>query len=157
MGTSKSIGDRTRTHGMRHTTEYRIYRGMINRCTYVKQNNFHLYGGRGIKVCERWLNSFEAFFADMGPRPSEKHSLDRIDTNGSYSPENCRWVTWVGQNNNRRNNRVFTHDGKTQTMAQWATECGIPLKILSQRLRRGKSFEQAIQAGALPAVQMIGA
>ena len=89
------------THGMRHTSEYNIWSSMFLRCENRKNAGFKNYGGRGITVCERW-RTFENFFADMGPRPSKKHSIDRIDNDRGYSPENCRWTTQDVQARNSR-------------------------------------------------------
>jgi hypothetical protein len=89
-------------HGMCGTPEYRAYYNMIKRCEYVDDNAFANYGGRGIKVCERWRGSFEAFLADMGRRPSKRHSIDRIDVNGDYGPDNCRWAVVETQERNKR-------------------------------------------------------
>lgn len=82
--------------------EYEIWRGAIARCTNPQRHDFKYYGGRGIKICDRWRHSFQNFLADMGPRPSPQHSIDRINNDGDYEPDNCRWVTWKEQAANRR-------------------------------------------------------
>ena len=89
-------------HSMHGTSEYRIYRMMLARCLNERHPPFADYGGRGITVCDRWSSSFEAFFADMGPRPSKNHSIDRIDGDGNYEPTNCRWATGKQQFANTR-------------------------------------------------------
>lgn len=89
-------------HGKHLTKEYRAWAHMKSRCYDPKLKSYKDYGGRGIKVCKRWLNSFVNFYEDMGPKPTEKHSLDRIDCNADYSPSNCRWATWYTQSTNKR-------------------------------------------------------
>lgn len=90
------------THGLTYSAEYNIWHGMKQRCNNPNSGKFNDYGGRGIKVCKRWLNSFENFYKDMGKRPSKYHSIDRINNDGNYTPANCRWATKKQQQNNRR-------------------------------------------------------
>lgn len=89
-------------HGKHGTPEYRAWKAMITRCTNPNAANYSYYGGKDVCVCERWRHSFENFYADMGQKPTSKHSLDRIDANGNYEPSNCRWATTGVQRINRR-------------------------------------------------------
>ena len=114
--------------------EYSSWRSMINRCTNPKSIDYPRYGGRGIKVCDRWLK-FENFLEDMGRRP-EGMTIDRKNVDGDYVHDNCYWATQKEQSNNRRSNRFITAFGKTQTLAQWAEEVQIPKKRLQQRLNK---------------------
>jgi hypothetical protein len=91
------------THGMSRTAIYNAWFGMIERCRNKKHKAYKNYGGRGITVCDRWCESVANFIADMGPRPSTRHTLDRIDNDGNYEPTNCRWATWDVQSRNKRN------------------------------------------------------
>jgi hypothetical protein len=117
------------------TPEYTCWWAMKMRCENHKSEKYHLYGGRGIRVCEMWNSSFEAFFEDMGCRPSPEYTLDRIDTNGDYYPENCRWVTQTQQMRNIRRNIHITSDGKTRCLSEWAELAGIPYSTLYARIK----------------------
>lgn len=117
-----------RTHSMhtrKHRPEYIAWKAMRQRCYNPNERQFEDYGGRGVKICDRWQN-FENFLADMGKKPSPKHSIDRIDVNGDYCPENCRWATVDEQANNKRNCIMVTHNGKTQTFKQWCKGLNLP-------------------------------
>lgn len=131
-------------HGMAYSAEYRIWHAMINRCTHPYVNRYEQYGGRGIRVCDRWRQDFAAFYADMGPRPSPNHSVDRQDNNGYYEPGNCVWSTSREQTRNRRTTRHMTAFGKTQCVSDWASEYGIGVPTLFSRLRKGIPLEDAL-------------
>jgi hypothetical protein len=126
------------------TPEYEAWQSMKARCLNPRHRFFKHYGGRGIKVCEQWRQSFANFVADMGPRPSPDHSLDRIDNNGHYGPGNCRWVTQKEQCNNRRSNHHVTFNGETRTISQWAEVTGILKSCIRLRLKAGWSIEAAL-------------
>ncbi len=122
---------------------YRSWTEMKARCLDTNNIGYFNYGGRGISVCARWKNSFITFFADMGPRPAA-YTLDRLDPNGNYCKENCKWATRKEQANNRRNNRPITFNGKTQNISQWAEEVNLPWATIRQRIARGWSIEKAL-------------
>lgn len=125
------------THGKTSTKEYRAYRHMKYRCLDTKDKDYHNYGGRGITICERWLESFENFYEDMGDAPSPVHQIDRIDVNGNYEPENCRWATLKQQQNNKRTNKHIIYQGETKTVSEWADYFGISSRIIHQRISYG--------------------
>jgi hypothetical protein len=128
--------------------EYRAWYQMVYRCTNPKFDQWKDYGGRGIKVCDSWRYSFTTFLKDMGPRPSAKHSIDRIDNAKGYEPSNCRWATREEQNGNMRTSVRLTHDGRTQCVSAWAREMGLSATTLVARLRNGWSVERALTAPA---------
>lgn len=133
----------THGEGTNRTVEYDTWAHMIRRCHTPTTAFFENYGGRGITVCDRWRYSYENFLADMGRRPSAKHSLDRIDNDGNYEPSNCRWTTSTVQLNNTRRNHVVEFQGKTQTLTQWERELDLPRNMLQSRLKSGWPIEQA--------------
>lgn len=133
---------RSRTHGMRTSPTYQSWLSMRQRCTNPRAAGFDRYGGRGIRVCERW-RSFESFLEDMGERP-DGTSLDRLDNNGNYEPGNCRWATSLEQVRNQDNTRRLTHNGVTLTLQEWAERIGIGYGALYDRLRYGWSTEAAL-------------
>lgn len=122
---------------------YRCWANMRNRCTNSKCKTFSCYGGRGITVCERWLNSFECFLDDMGEQPTGM-TIERIDNNGNYEPGNCRWATRYEQANNQRTNVILEFQGKRQTLSEWAKELGRKKSAIAARLRRGWSACDAL-------------
>lgn len=124
----------TLKHGKTKSPEFSTWTDIQTRCYNKNSGAFSNYGGRGIKVCARWLESFENFLNDMGVRPSKKHSIDRIDCNGDYSPENCRWATSVQQANNKRST-IFV-DGIP--LAELSRKTGISYEVLYQRVTKGK-------------------
>lgn len=132
---------RTKTHGESKTnnSEYRCWSTMKTRCINPNLDSYPNYGGRGIKVCDEWLNSFETFLKDMGRKPSKSHSIDRIDVNGSYCKENCKWSTAVEQNNNKTSN-IKVIDTKTgiiyNTLSEAAKANNIKFNTLHYQLTR---------------------
>ncbi len=134
------------THGLtcqgKRTKEYIVWAGMLQRCNNPKNAAFDRYGGRGIAVYDRW-HSFEKFLADMGPRP-EGASIDRIDNDGDYEPNNCRWATEREQQRNRSNNRMLTWRGTTMCAADWSDQTGIPARRIISRLSRGWSIDRTL-------------
>jgi hypothetical protein len=134
----------TSKHG-RVTPEYRSWQNALQRCTNPKVALYRHYGGRGIRVCDRWYD-FKNFIADMGLKPSQGYTLDRIDVDGDYDPANCRWVTRKEQNNNTSRNRYIEIDGERRTMAQWAELAGVNYWSFRTKLKRLPPAEALRQA-----------
>jgi len=132
-------------HPAKNTRTYRIWVGMQKRCYEAKtEKEKRLYQNKGITVCDRWMESFDNFLKDMGEAPL-RHSIDRIDGNKSYSPENCRWATAKTQANNTSANRMITANGRTMNLAQWGEATGQKPNTILTRLRRGWTVERALQ------------
>jgi AraC-like DNA-binding protein len=125
------------------TSIYRSWAGMISRCSNPKDKDYADYGGRGIRVCPRWKESFANFGDDMGPKPNGM-SLDRRDNNGNYEPANCRWATRSMQMNNTRRNRHITFNRETLTLTEWARRRGVHPGTLYNRLQHGWEVERAL-------------
>lgn len=127
-----------------------IWRCIIGRCEKPSCRAYPEYGGRGIRICDRW-KTFENFAADMGPRPSPGHSVDRYpDNNGNYEPNNCRWATRTEQQNNMRSNVLLEFRGMVRTLAQWSSEIGIERSVLRTRMKLGWTTEQVLSTPVRP-------
>lgn len=134
-----------KTHSRSHIPEYHSWNSMKGRCLNLNNLAYHNYGGRGIKVCDRWLNSFENFYEDMGPKPSPKHSIDRVNNDGHYEPSNCKWATSQEQNNNRRDNIIING----RTLQETCRNKNLNYQIVYQRIHRdGWSVEKALNTTA---------
>lgn len=129
---TKSCGCQKYKHNKTNTTIYHVWSTMIQRCTNPNNKDYHNYGGRGITVCKEWLE-FSNFYKDMGECP-KRRSIDRINNDGNYYKENCRWATSEEQGSNKRNNYMITFDNKTQCVAQWSRETGIHEQTLWRRI-----------------------
>lgn len=143
-GHTRSCGCKAngKTHGMSKTKTHIVWKSMRNRCNGPSQDSYHLYGGRGIRVCERW-DSFENFLSDMGECP-QGYSLDRINVNGNYEPDNCRWIPLKRQAHNTRRSRVLRFSGEDLTMADWSEKLGISTMLIWWRLNKGWSVDRAL-------------
>jgi hypothetical protein len=130
---------------MTKSKEYKAWSELRARTTNPNNRGYKDYGGRGIKVCDRWNESFNAFFEDVGPAPSPEHSIDRINNDGDYEPGNCRWADKSTQSQNTRRKLVLTHGGITRTAKEWADVLGIPVGVIRARVRvRGWSDSDAL-------------
>ena len=128
------MGKFIKIHGLHNTKVYYAWERILQRCENPKRSGYKNYGGRGISVCEKW-HKFENFFSDMGHPPTPTHSIDRINNNGNYEPNNCRWATAKEQNNNSRSNNFVEFNGQRKTLTQWSEIIGISRHTLRQRLK----------------------
>lgn len=135
------------THGKSRTRLYRVWAAMLDRCRNPNDKHFADYGGRGIVVCLRWEKDFAAFAADMGERPGPQFMLDRVNNDGPYSPDNCRWASPTEQARNRRGVRLISFNGENLTIAEWADRLGLSVSMLKTRISRRKMpVEEAFTA-----------
>lgn len=131
-------------HGLSNSSEFNTWDTMKARCYNPNATGYERYGAKGIKICDRWLESFKNFYEDMGPKPDTNYSLDRLDNSKGYSKENCRWVTSKIQARNRKTNNRITYKGKTKTLVEWSEFLGMKSPTLSKRLNKYKwSIEKA--------------
>lgn len=131
-------------YGRVNSPEYAAWASMKDRCFNSNHRAYHNYGGRGIKVCDEWVNSFETFLQDVGRRPSARHSLERVDNEIGYLSSNVVWATQADQDNNKRTNRIIEFGGETRTLTQWATLQGMSKETLHSRLKAGWGVEKAL-------------
>lgn len=132
---------RARTHGMSKRKEYKAWRHIKERCLNPNSKEYSDYGGRGITICERWKNSFENFYEDMGDCPGSIYSIDRIDVDKGYVPGNCRWADFTTQMRNKRNTIWITHNGETRPLTEWAEIIRIKPSGIYQAKRLGKDLD----------------
>lgn len=144
----EAISKSRKRHGRSNSAEYRAWMGMKARCYNPNHGSYEHYGERGIIVCDEWKNTFEKFFADMGERPSKIHSLDRIDNNGIYEKDNCRWATRIQQVRNRSCTRLFTFKNETLSAAEWGRRLGGSAMLVTHRIGRGWDYEKAFTTPA---------
>lgn len=128
------------------TTEYRIWSCMIDRCENVNTPAYSDYGGRGIKVCERWRNSFESFLSDVGKRPSKNHSLDRLNNDGNYEPGNFRWATRKEQSRNTRRTLIVEYNGENKPLREFCEHLKLDFRSVWHRIsKEGLSVKEALE------------
>jgi hypothetical protein len=125
---------------------YKAWDAIVQRCCNPKAQAYKNYGGRGITICDKWRGpgGFISFYEHVGGRPSNNHTIDRIDNAKGYEPGNVRWATWEEQQNNRRNNVLVEHNGETRTVAEWAKGVGVPPRLVYHRLYAGWSIHDAL-------------
>lgn len=134
------------SHGLSNTHIYHAWQSMIARCCYESSPSYKDYGARGITICDKWRNSFETFYKDMGPRPTPHHTVERRENDKGYSKENCYWATKAEQANNRRSNILYEYCGEVKTLKQWCDILGLQYSGVYHRIKvLGWSFENAIQ------------
>ena len=153
MASQMKVGEVT--HGMRKSKVYNVWCLMKQRCLNPNNKSYPNYGGRGIQVCDRWLE-FANFYEDMG-KPSDGMTLERIDNNGNYDPTNCKWATRKEQSNNQQHTRLIEFNGETYSVSEWARKLGLSQATLNSRLNRyGWSISRALTTPARPKASVYG-
>lgn len=137
------FGQMNRRHGQSKDRIFRIWTGIRKRCNNPNTRSYSRYGGRGIKICERW-NIFENFYEDMKTGYSDDLTIDRINVNGNYEPSNCRWATWTGQARNKTNNRLISIDGTIKTSTEWGEISGTNPATINYRVKKGWGTREAV-------------
>lgn len=151
QATAKFNKETKTKHGYKGTITYHSWCSMKARCYNKNHDRYHMYGGKGIVVCDRWMdkdNGFINFLTDMGERPSTEYSIERLDNSGNYEPENCKWATATEQTRNRKITIKLTYNGKTQTLMEWAQEVNIRYSTLRERYHYGWTAEQILNIPA---------
>lgn len=143
-GNTKSCGCRKKPHGGTSSPEHTSWKAMISRCRRKSDKSYSKYGGRGIKVCKEWIDSYKNFLDHIGPRPSKSHTLDRIDVNGNYEPGNVRWATSKQQARNRRDNVLIAIGDEKHCFSEWCEIMGISVRTVQSRTRKGIPFHMAV-------------
>lgn len=141
---ARENGKKSAKHNLRYSEEYNTWRAMKSRCLNPKDPSYKNYGGRGIKIYDKWINSFVEFYNDVGPQPTPEHTLDRKDNNGDYTPENCKWSTGKEQSNKKRNNIIINYNNETYTQTQLCEKYNIKVTTFKDRLKRGLTIEEAL-------------
>ena len=139
------LKSRTKVNAISNHPLYHTWNKMIYRCENTKSKDYATYGAKGVKVCPRWRNNFWFFVEDMGEKPSKKHSLDRIDPRGNYSPENCRWATSITQGNNKRENLYLTYKGEVLSLMEHCRKYNLNYDRVKQRIYLGWRVEDAFE------------
>ena len=148
--TQQRLHQRHLKHGQSGTALYKRWAAMKDRCGNPNNLHYDRYGGRGVRVCERWEDSFEAFCEDMGEPPSGAHTIERVDNDGDYAPGNCCWATRKVQQNNRHGNIIVTINGQTKTLMQWCNAVGKNYGTVQGRMKRGWDVEKALSVEVDP-------
>jgi len=144
MKINSALSQGREVHGMSKSKEHKIWSGMIKRCGQYKSRGHENYAGRGIKVCERWRNSFNAFLEDMGNCP-DGYSIERIDNNGNYEPKNCKWASYEEQGNNRRNTIIVEYKNEKLPLSLFCKKYGLNRHTFWEKLNKGVSVENALK------------